>query len=121
MLGLPSDMGFQLQPTPRTYPPTTTDPLQGVDFESISSRFLVVFDSMLSRDWQTTQIRLENNQRPTRNRPLGRGVGGGGGMSPGGWAVAEKPCHWVCLERITGKMSETLKLAESSKINSGRQ
>ena len=54
--------------------------------ESISSRFSVVFESMLSR------FRLENDQKSTcweRGRWWG--------MSPGGWAVAEKQCHYSMI------------------------
>ena len=65
--------------------------------ESISSRFSVVFESILSRFRVATRNRLEIDSKSTENRleidSLGRGVGGGGGMNPGGWAVAEKQFH----------------------------
>ena len=48
----------------------------------------------MSRDSKTTKNRLENDQESTRNQLLGRGVGGGGGDESGGWAVAEKHCHY---------------------------
>ena len=53
---------FQLQPTPRPIP-TTTDPLV---FESISNRFSVVSESILSRDRQSTRKRLEIDRKTTR-------------------------------------------------------
>ena len=88
-----SEIVFQLQPTRRdSSSSTTTNPLPR---ESISSRrFRVDFESILSRDSKTTQNRLENDRKTTRNRLPGRGVGGGRGMNPGGWAVAEKQFHY---------------------------
>ena len=76
----PSDIVFQLQPIPPDASTPTTDPQPG---ESISSRFLVVFESFLSRfalrlenDLKTTESEID--QKTTRNRLAGRWVGGGG-------------------------------------------
>ena len=55
-------MVFQLQPTPRDSSPTTTDPLPR---ESISSRFSVIFESILSRFRIATRKRPKNDSKST--------------------------------------------------------
>ena len=60
-----SEMVFQLQPTPRDSSPTTTDPFPR---ESISSRFSVIFKSILSRFRVAIRNRLKIDSKTTEKR-----------------------------------------------------
>ena len=87
-------------------PPPATPPLR----ESISSRFYVVFGSILSRFQVATVNRLKIDSKTTEKRleiDSLRGGGGSlvGGMSREGWAVAENLRHYVysvCSQFLEG-------------------
>ena len=90
-----------------------------------------------SRDSRSTQNRLGNDQKSTRNSLLEGGVAGGG-VSRGEWAVAESLRHysngsaflrelflynsltttrnWVTSERLIGSVSHFVLQARKSKV-----
>ena len=84
----PSDVGFRLQPTPHDLCP--------------HQRFQVAIRNRLKIDSKTTKQRLQIDSL--------RGVGGGG-MSRGGWAVAENLRHYpylhflgkIAVHKVSGK------------------
>ena len=102
-----SDIVFQLQPTPQDSSPTTTDPPPRESFS-------VVFESRLQIISKTFRERLENDRKTTRNRLPGRGGRWWWGMSPGGWAVAEKQCHYLRWAKTRALKTDTLACRNAS-------
>ena len=94
-----SDVGFQLQPTPRESSAASDPPSQGVNFESFFGRFRVDFESIACRDLKSTQNQLENDRKATRRWLPERG-GRWWGDESWGLAVAEDLRHYPSLHTV---------------------